>query len=137
MDHHDFGARHWIIESPSVQRAAGFLGVVAASRLTIHRHGQPLPDGHDWSDVPKGAEQVGVLGRLVVAPEMRGQGIARLLLDVRANDATRSGCEFLLTLTSVHSRVPALLEYGFRSLRTSTSGLTGLPATVLLRELPV
>jgi GNAT superfamily N-acetyltransferase len=101
----DQSGRHWVVR-------VGYV-LAAAARLTIHPTGHQLPDQDQrLPETVALPGPVAALNRLVVCPEYRGRGLARLLDQARVGAARSARCRF--AVVAAHgSRVAALQAFGF------------------------
>jgi GNAT superfamily N-acetyltransferase len=114
-DYHDKHAIHW-----------GFFDgnqLVGAARLCLHDELAEAPDAEMFLsvDIPS---PVASMNRLVVLQGYRGQGIGRLLDQVRIRKAREMGARTVIaTPVKAIAREQSLAELGFQAL----SGVTGRP----------
>ena len=102
----DDEAIHWI-----VKRGERLLG---AARLTIHHDLDSIAYGHAFEAWPGRIRfPVGLFGRLVLDPALRGQGISGQLDQLRLAAARRRGVRHVLTFGNPH-RLAAFHELGFQ-----------------------
>ncbi|QEH38505.1 hypothetical protein OJF2_71080 [Aquisphaera giovannonii] len=120
----DGSARHWVI------RSAGELA--AAARMTFHESMEDLPDEGLRSRPTRALRPpFAAMNRLVVAPEWRGRGFARLLDECRIRDALEAGCTCVLV--EAHGpRIRALGELGFELMHRVDSRFRGTDGHIRL-----
>ncbi len=105
----DDEAIHWLVE-----RDHELLG---AARLTIHRDLGSIEYGHVFEAWAGGSPDIrfpiGLFGRLVLDPALRGQGISGQLDQLRLAAARRLGMRHVLAFGNSH-RLAAFHELGFQ-----------------------
>ena len=125
----DAVATHWAIWRDN--------RIVAAARLSIHNRLSELPNAEIFEGVLSGdlPGPIGSLNRLVVAPEMAGQGLSLALDKVRIDHARDCQCLHLVGETYAGMKRMAQLEsFGFQRAGLSAPYASG-PLSIVKREL--
>ncbi len=113
IDRFDRQGRHWIITRSNE--------LVAAARLTLHESIEDIPYREDFVGVLFSAlpASIASFNRLVVAPAVRGRGLARRLHLIRLEAARAAGCGCILGgVISGDARLRSMLKLGFEIVGT-------------------
>ena len=122
LDEFDASARHWIVTVNGE--------LAAAARMSVHNSIGEVPEAEIYlglitDSLPK---PIASINRLVVSPDHRRRGYARLLDCARIAAAEKSGYGCIVAETpSGAGRVRALLSHGFKFAGTSQRGSTFAP----------
>lgn len=108
LDTYDEEARHWACFVDA--------SLVGAARLTVHPRIGDAPEHSSWGHlVREGRTPIGMLSRLVVAPEARGRRLSGALDRARLIAARECGVRDLLVVTYTR-RAASLARLGFEEM---------------------